>query len=197
MKLRKSIHRRIVENLNHPDIFYHGSSQLFDRFDMDKIGTGYELSKFGYGLYFSNTLAQAEYYAYEASRGKGQTQYIYEVKIFEKESFLEWDHNIPENVHHQISKKLREIDQEDEANDMDQELEEYMETWSMASTYEIMTAILGGMKEASEFLYDCGIGGVISDAVIHDAKVYTTFSDRVKIIDVYPSQHDDDPYIGS
>ena len=81
---------------------------------------------------------------------------------------------------------------------MDQEYEDYMETWSMRSVYEILSVVLGGAKETSEFLYQCGIGGVISDAVIHNAKVYTCFSeDRIKIIDRYPSQYTEDPFIGS
>jgi len=88
--------------------------------------------------------------------------------------------------------------EDEEADSMDQEYEEYMETWSMRSVYEIMSTVFGGAKETSEFLYQCGIGGVISNAIIHNAKVYTCFSkDRIKIIDRYPSQYSNDPIIGS
>jgi hypothetical protein len=32
-------------------LFYHGSPYSFDKFDMNKIGTGDGLNKYGFGLY--------------------------------------------------------------------------------------------------------------------------------------------------
>ena len=33
--------------------FYHGSPYAFDKFDMNKVGTGDGLNKYGFGLYFN------------------------------------------------------------------------------------------------------------------------------------------------
>lgn len=195
MNLRETIYKRIFEQMDAP-IFYHGSAYLFDRFDMDKVGTGYELNKFGFGLYFSTTLAQAEFYANQAVKGKPDAdgQWIYEVKLFETDTYLEWEDHIPLSVHQKVSEKLRSMGKEEDADMMDQELEDYGDTWSMRSAYEIMVEVLGSARATSEFMYDCGVGGVITDAVVHKAQIYTCFAeDRIKIVDRYLSQYDGDP----
>jgi hypothetical protein len=42
---------------------WHGSPHSFDRFSMDKIGTGEGAQAFGHGLYFTDTKYIAEHYA--------------------------------------------------------------------------------------------------------------------------------------
>ena len=71
--------------------FFHGSPYMFDKFDINKVGTGDGLSKFGFGLYFADNLPLAEYYAHDLSLGnKKDALNIYNVSIRDLNRFYEW-----------------------------------------------------------------------------------------------------------
>lgn len=51
-----------VKRINDELLVYHGSPHAFDRFDLQKIGTGEGAQSYGYGLYFADNPAVAESY---------------------------------------------------------------------------------------------------------------------------------------
>lgn len=166
-------------------IAYHGTNQDFDKFDMSKVGTGEELSKYGYGLYFTKDKELAEYYANYLAVGD-KTPYIYEVKLWDLEYYHDWDGNTPMDIFECVLDKLRDMDKEQDADEMKQEYEDYNE-FTISSLYSFLTHILGGEKETTEFLYDCGLSGVFTDVAVQQVrgKVYVAYSDRVKIVRKY------------
>lgn len=161
--------------------FYHGSPHKFDKFDMDKVGSGDGLNKFGFGLYFADHRDTAEYYARELSiEDLKKTGFnIYTVNLLDLDNFYEWDHEIPEDLFLKIADKLEEQGYEDDAETMRQELDDYQTTWSMGSTYEITRDTIGGDKEATTFLNELGISGIIAQSPAHEGNVYVAFSDDI------------------
>jgi len=49
---------------------WHGSKHSFQKFDLNKIGTGQHSQDFGWGLYFTTKKETAEFYANEISNTK-------------------------------------------------------------------------------------------------------------------------------
>ena len=62
-------------------IFYHGSSVLFDAFDMDHALEGDGKAKFGYGVYVAGTYGSAAHYAFNKKRPENRDNYVYTVEI--------------------------------------------------------------------------------------------------------------------
>lgn len=60
-QIRAAIDKEI-EGLTLDQPAYHGSPHVFDRFSLDKIGTGEGAQAYGWGLYFAGKKAVAEYY---------------------------------------------------------------------------------------------------------------------------------------
>ena len=61
-------------------IFYHGSSVLFDRFDLSHAREGDGKAKFGFGVYVSEEYASAAHYAFNKHRPENDTYYVYTVE---------------------------------------------------------------------------------------------------------------------
>lgn len=165
--------------------FYHGSPYAFDHFDISKVGTGDSRSKFGWGLYFTDSPNTALKYAKELSIGKlRDTGFnIYEVKLLGLDYFYEWDSEITEDIVQSVYNALNKTGHEDSAEQFQTEIQDYG-LWTMDSLYQYLEAILGGKKEASEFLYKfCHVNGVIGQTAWLEGNVYVAFSDEiVKII---------------
>lgn len=165
--------------------FYHGSPYEFDHFDISKVGSGDSHSKFGWGLYFTDSPNTALKYAQELSIGKLKEAgfNIYEVKLLGIDSFYQWDAEIPESVAEDVYKALISHGHENNAEQFQTEIQEYG-LWTMDSLYQYLEAILGSKKEASEFLYNfCDVNGVIGQTGWLEGNVYVAFSDsNVKII---------------
>lgn len=163
--------------------FYHGSPYSFDKFDIDKVGTGDGLKKYGFGLYFADNKELAEYYARENFLPKGNKDQtgmnIYEVRLSELEDFYSWDDLIPEHLYLEIADELEERGYERDAEEMREELQSYNETYSMDQTYSILRSTFKSDKDATEFLNDIGISGVISDDIQGRGKIYVAFSDDI------------------
>ena len=162
--------------------FYHGSPYSFDRFDMNKVGTGDGLNKYGFGLYFADNKDLAAYYATEnflSKNKKHSGMNMYEVKIRGLEDFYPWDESIPEHIYMNIADRLQQNGYEDDAQTMRDELDGYNETWTMDQTYSILRDTIGGDKQASEFLYGLGVNGVISDDIQGRGKIFVAFSDEI------------------
>ncbi len=176
--------------------FYHGSAYKFDRFDINKVGTGNGLNKFGYGLYFTDSESLAEYYASENYKSKGTGLNIYKVKLYELEYFYPWEEECSEEIYSNVIRSLTDLGYEKDANDMQEEYEEYGDRWPIRSLYEWLASVFGSSKEVTKFLYKNGISGVIADDIDDRGKIYVAFSDRIiKIVDTYKvgeRQEDDD-----
>ena len=185
MNLQELIRRKIW-TLNEETInAYHGTPYQFDKFDISKIGSGDGLNKFGYGFYFADREETAEYYANELSIGdqKATGFNIYDVRLIG--DFLNWNEEIPPHVHDCVATNLRKIGKEDDADQMDQELEDYGTYWDMNSLYEILEYVVGSPKNASALLVKCGVDGVIAQSPAHEGNVIVMYNDQgIKITDM-------------
>jgi hypothetical protein len=65
--------RRALGNAMGQVDVWHGSPHSFDRFSMDKIGTGEGAQAFGHGLYFTDLVDVAKHYAKKLSDWEGKT----------------------------------------------------------------------------------------------------------------------------
>ena len=59
--------------------FYHGSSALFNRFDLAHVLTGAAKVKFGYGVYLTSSFKSAAHYS--GANKDATTHYVYTVEI--------------------------------------------------------------------------------------------------------------------
>lgn len=62
-------------------LFFHGSSVLFDSFDLSHALEGDGKAKFGYGVYVAGTYASAAHYAFNKKRPENRDYYVYTVEI--------------------------------------------------------------------------------------------------------------------
>ena len=61
------------------EIFYHGSSVLFDRFDLSHVLEGDGKVKFGYGVYLTSSFKSAAHYS--GANKSATTHFVYTVEI--------------------------------------------------------------------------------------------------------------------
>ena len=61
------------------DIYYHGSSALFNRFDLSHVLTGAAKVKFGFGVYLTSSFRSAAHYS--GANKDAVTHYVYTVEI--------------------------------------------------------------------------------------------------------------------
>lgn len=183
MKISEIYNEIIREDID--NLFYHGSPYEFDKFDTNKIGTGDGLTKFGHGLYFADDVNTAIFYAKELSKGEFKKNgfNLYTVKIYNLDSFYNWDDETPTYVSECIVRKLYKMGKSKDAEQIEEEYEEYGKYWEFRNTYQTLIYILGGRKETSEFLTLCGVGGVIGKSPNHNGKIYTVYDDGlIKVI---------------
>lgn len=62
-------------------IYYHGSSVLFEKFDLAHTFEGAGRAKFGFGVYVSEEYATAAHYAYSKNHPENKDFYVYTVDI--------------------------------------------------------------------------------------------------------------------
>lgn len=172
-----------------PNTFYHGSPWRFDKFDISKVGTGDERDKFGWGLYFTDTEATAIKYAKDLTLSKIHDKglNVYEVRLSGGvDNFLPWREEMPDWLVSKLENELIDDGYETDAGEMTDEIEEYGDKWSMESLYDWLSVVVGGRKEASRYLYELGVDGIVSDSVHFEGNVYVTFTDEnIKIINRY------------
>ena len=61
------------------DMYYHGSSALFNRFDLSHVLTGAAKVKFGFGVYLTSSFRSAAHYS--GANKDAATHYVYTVEI--------------------------------------------------------------------------------------------------------------------
>jgi hypothetical protein len=82
--------RRALGNAMGQVDVWHGSPHSFDRFSMDKIGTGEGAQAFGHGLYFTDVKDIAKYYADSLGHSRrfdGDTAHLYAAQDMVKNSY--------------------------------------------------------------------------------------------------------------
>lgn len=161
--------------------FYHGSQYEFDSFDMNKIGTGDGLNKYGFGLYFSDNIDTAIYYA----GVKKDSKYLYKVRLLGLDKYFQWDEPITDELYYKVLRRLDYLGEDEAKEQIETEYEEYGDMWTMESLYSYLTDILGTQKDATNFLVFCDVNGVIAKNPMLDGIIYVSFRDEIVKIDDY------------
>ena len=156
---------------------YHASPFDFDIFDLSKIGTGSEKSRYGYGFYFSTDFNDALTHGKNETLNKGIV-YLYTVRLFSSLQIVELDGECP--FVYEIAKKIQNKYSQD-AKELINEYEEYGMT--NREVYDYLIAIKD-KKYASKIFEKSGIHGIlIPDSGWYNGDVYLIFSpDSFKII---------------
>jgi len=160
MKHLESIHNFLNEDIE----LYHGTVYNFEFFDTTNIGSGDGNSVQGYGFYFSEDPRVARTYADRIKIGKHKKMFLYTVSI-RRTNFLEWESTILEEDANTILKKYKKIETDEQLiSDLEDALglsESYYGSFTLTRyLYDYLTETLGGKKEASEFLNNCGFDGI-------------------------------------
>jgi hypothetical protein len=165
-----------------PDVLYHGSAKEFDKFDISKIKSGGGLTKYGFGFYFSDDRDTALKYTI------GKKRIVYRVKLYNTDSYAEWDEPIEDHFKQFLIRKLRKVGKDDDAELIENECgneENGYDMWLTGTTYEILSSMLGSDKEASEWFSIGGINGIIAKNTSLPGTIYVAFDDsEIKILDV-------------
>jgi hypothetical protein len=81
---------------------YHGSGKKFTNFSNEYVNTGEEVQKYGYGIYLTDSIEIAKYYADRAA-GNG---YVYVAKVSNSLNIVNWDESIDPYTVSEMSKQL-------------------------------------------------------------------------------------------
>ncbi|MFW6219269.1 MAG: hypothetical protein ACOC33_00245 [bacterium] len=166
-------------------IAYHGSAKEFDKFDISRVGSGMDIKKFGFGLYFAENKETALYYAKELSIGSDKKTGFNLYKVELRGNYFDWEQEMPQFAYDSTIEELRDMGKDENADELVEDFESYGDLWSIRSLYEWLTYVVGGEREASEFLFNIGIDGVIGQSPIHEGDVYVAFNDEnIKIINM-------------
>ncbi len=87
------------------EIFYHGSSRLFDHFDLSHALEGDGKAKFGFGVYVTSKFSTAAHYA---GSQPSDHYYVYTVEVPEKteDNFLSMKHPVTDTIKKKVEEKL-------------------------------------------------------------------------------------------
>lgn len=180
MELRKFIATTIREffneELNHNTdgvIAYHRSSKRFDKLDISNVSLDSNRQRYGWGLYFSDTIPNDQY-----------GDYLYKVKLFKnKKEYVLIDLKKP--VEEYIVSKI--VDAIKELNKNPNELVEF--SYFGGLFYRALGRILGSDKKASLFLYENGIDG-LKNSISKNINDYILFSDKNIMIEEVKYKND-------
>lgn len=145
-------------------VFYHGSSALFERFDLTHVLEGDGKVKFGYGVYLTSSFKSAAHYS--GANKNAKTHYVYTVEVAELSDDNHIDFKKP--VHPSI---IRRTEQKLgisfpnkvtlEGKDFRKFLAKHFENQiciDLAAGQSMKTALhLAGEQSASEFLISIGV----------------------------------------
>ena len=148
---------------------WHGSTEKFDVFDMNRVGTGDGKSLGGWGIYFSeNPEVSKRYYL-----PKGQ------LKQHEIRSGKYFDLDLPLEDGQRILRGLNR--QGIEQKDLDEFQETYVDNYDTngKQAYDWLSFVLGGEQQASKFLESLGyIGNTMLDRWEPDSRNYVVFDTK-------------------
>ena len=173
---------------------YHGSPHSFDRFSLDKIGTGEGNKSYGHGLYFAENEGVAKEYRDALSNGQG---HIYEVGInADPNLMLDWDRPLSEqpdimaSLAKSRSKTVRDLLASDPYQNLAEPRQLYGSELDPLAGSDLMRQLSYNMTgkpndiKASQALQKAGIPGVkFLDAGSRDAGTgslnYVVFDDNL------------------
>lgn len=90
------------------ELFYHGTSTLFDKFDLSHILEGDGKIKFGYGVYLTSNKTSAAHYS--GSNKSATTHYVYSVLIpdLTDDNHIAFKHSVHPDIVKKAEQKLHE-----------------------------------------------------------------------------------------
>ena len=139
-------------------IVYHGTTSLFDHFDLAHLGEGEGKSKFGVGHYASSVYDTAALYA---GKCKGETKYVYTLEVPELTDF---NHIVSAKPPHQviIEKVEKQFGQiPDEAKSSGKSFRKYIGNLLLGNKGTVKKMIgslsVEGEIKVSRFLYEIGV----------------------------------------
>lgn len=137
-------------------IVYHGSPREISKFDFAHVGSSQGITKMGYGMYFTTSREEAEYYA--------DGGYLHTVELPDTKEFLEWEGTISYELANLVREELPNIEKNVDINELEDVLGlsdgYYGDLPTGESLYSWLSSELGSDKEASEFLFHyCGVRG--------------------------------------
>lgn len=151
----------ISENIK-DNIVFHGSGNYFTEFDEKFITSGHENQVHGYGFYFTYNKEIAQFYAKELKNVKKES-YIYTVRLYRDSNFLSWEDRLDFEDAEHILKCFEEEHDNGDIDDLKDALglseSYYGDLPTAKNIYDHLKYDLGGEKNVSKFLYDCGIDG--------------------------------------
>ena len=115
---------------------YHGTGAKFDHFSNEHINTGEEVQRYGYGIYLTDSIDVARFYA---NRAAG-TGYVYTVRVPNSVNLVDWDESIDPYTVSEMAKKIIGEDALDEVIDDMQEHRTF--TFSNEKFEEIIERLL-------------------------------------------------------
>jgi hypothetical protein len=178
MKLRKFIVTTIREYLNehksNSDVIteeivaYHRSPKKFNKFNISNVSVDTNRQRYGYGLYFSDSIPNNQY-----------GEYLYKVKLFkDKREYVLINTKNP--VEKDIVNKIVEA-----FNSYNKKSDDVVEfSYNGWLFYKTISRILGGDKYASLFLSKNGVDGLISNIGINSNDYILFNDDSITIEDI-------------
>lgn len=168
MKLRKFIKTTIREylkeelNMNSGGIIaYHRSRKKFNKFNISNISVDSNRQRYGYGLYFSNSIPHNQY-----------GEYLYKVILFKNKKdyvLIDTKNSVDDVIVNKIVEALNSYNKKS-----DEVVEFGYNGWLF---YKTISRILGGDKHASTFLSNNGVDGLKSN-IAKNWYDYILFSDN-------------------
>lgn len=167
----------IIEGLSRINevIVWHGSTESFDKFDLDKVGSGDGKSLGGWGIYFSDSEEVSK--RYYLGGGMLSRFRIPDGKYFDLDEGL--DYGFAEDL---VDRLIRVGVGEEEIEQFREDYIGYIEYGDVTNggVYEWLSFVLGGDKEASLFLFKMGyIGNKFRDKWEREATNYVLFRDDI------------------
>ena len=138
------------------EIFYHGSSQLFDEFDMSHALEGDGKVKFGYGAYVTSNFATAALYAGKSNHSGHY--YVYTVEVPEKkaDNFISHRYPVEASLLEKVEGKLGKVTKEKYLENAGKSFRKYI-ALALSGKHIPDNPSVAEDKAASEFLLRLGI----------------------------------------
>jgi len=150
---------------------YHGSDAVFDKFDVNKIGSSSGIDKGGWGIYFTSSKEVASQYI--SGRGEVRSYRIPNGPYFDFGEGL--DPGFAQRIYDELEEaEVSEDNLEQFRTDfMD---EGYVYDTTYEQVYDWLGYVMGSRKSASMFLSSMGYAGnVYSDRTDPDVKNYVVY----------------------
>lgn len=152
---------------------YHGTDKYFDKFDINKVGSGADVymkrSGFAYGIYLADLQRRGEQYSRKMSKRpeSNREEYLYTVEIDNNSDLINWNENLNSN---QVKKIASQLGKDNKANGLRARLLANINNSSIRGDkiYNELIEELGSQKNASNFLNKAGVDGIKYKDVVYN-----------------------------